>query len=85
MFQNKLSNYIFVKHEKVAFEDAVNGGSLNDAERKKLDRMTKEEEKDHYLGEITRTNYFRRCSWLSFLNGEKGYDKPFVEKLNFIK
>lgn len=67
-------------HEKIAFAEAVDGGNLNDAERKKLNRMTSDEEKDHYLGEIARTNYFRRCAWLGYLHGEKNYDKPFITR-----
>ena len=66
-------------YEKAAFEVAVSGGTINDAERRKLDSMTKEEDKDHYLGEIARTNYFRRCAWLGYLHGEKNCDKPTVQ------
>lgn len=65
-------------HEKIAFEKVLDGGELNDRERRRLDELTNEEEKDNYIGQIARTNYFRRCAWLSYLHGEPNCDKPFV-------
>lgn len=78
MFHKRLSE--LKPHEIIAFGKALNGGELNDRERKRLEELTSEEEKDNYIGQIARTNYFRRCAWLNYLHGEPNSSKPHVSE-----
>jgi hypothetical protein len=64
--------------EKQAFVDTMEGSTLSEYDRKKLDGLKSEKERDHYINEVARTVYFRRCAWLSYLSGERA-DKPYVE------
>jgi hypothetical protein len=65
-------------HEKIACDMALDGSHLNDNERKKLAQIKNKMHKDEYLSGIARANYFRRCAWLSYLNGDPNCDKPNI-------
>jgi hypothetical protein len=62
-------------------EDLVNMNdeSLSSYERKKLDGAKTDQERDQLFTDFARLRYFRRCAWISYLNGESK-EKPFTSK-----
>lgn len=61
--------------EKLDFVHCMEGYPLSEKQRKALDENP--EKQDYYITMWARSNYFRRCAWLSYLHGEDDY-KPSV-------
>lgn len=56
------------------------GGGLTKKEIDFLNEVEGETKKDYYIDMWARSNYFRQCSWMSYLHGEST-DKPYIQKL----
>lgn len=65
--------------EKDAFISTMEGGDLSDADRAILDNCKSEKELDNRISNIARATYFRRCAWLSYLNGETDVKPPVTQ------
>ena len=44
--------------------------SLSDRDRQRINECTDDKKRDEIIAGIARATYFRRCAWISFLNGE---------------
>ena len=49
--------------------EAMNDRTLHSTQRAGLDACKTEAERDKLIGEMARTQYFRRCAWSDYLNG----------------
>lgn len=54
--------------------EAMNNRSLTEHDRKKIDACTTEQQRERVFQDLARTQYFRDCAWIDYLNG--GTDVP---------
>ena len=48
----------------------MNGGSLSDAQRERIDNCKTDEAREEVIEGYARAEYFKECLWIDYLNGD---------------